>query len=55
MVWTTAEVAAMATSWLWPFIRIGAMLAAAPLFSARYVPVRIRLGLPLYLSRVRDS
>ncbi len=52
MVWTTAEVAAMATSWLWPFIRIGAMLAAAPLFSARYVPVRIRLGLAMAITIV---
>ncbi len=52
MVWTTAEVAAMATSWLWPFIRIGAMLAVAPLFSARYVPVRIRLGLAVAVTMV---
>lgn len=52
MSWTTAELAAMATTWLWPFFRIGAMLAVSPIFSARYVPVRIRLGLALALTAV---
>ena len=52
MAWTTAEIAAMVTSWLWPFVRIGAMLAVAPLFSARYVPVRIRLGLAVVVTMV---
>lgn len=52
MAWTTAEVAAMVTSWLWPFFRIGAMLAVAPVFSARFVPVRVRLGLALALTVV---
>ncbi len=52
MVLTTDEVATVVTSWLWPFFRIGAMLAVAPLFSARYVPVRIRLGLAVALTVV---
>ncbi|MDJ0873292.1 MAG: flagellar biosynthetic protein FliR [Gammaproteobacteria bacterium] len=52
MVWTSTEVAAWATSWLWPFFRIGAMLAVTPLFSARYVPVRVRLGLAAALTIV---
>jgi len=52
MTWTTAQLAAMASTWLWPFFRIGAMLAAAPVFGARYVPVRIRLGLAVVLTMV---
>ena len=42
------------TTWvgsvLWPFMRIGAMLFAAPVFGARMVPVRVRLILALVLS-----
>lgn len=34
---------AFAQSFLWPFLRLGAMLMAAPLFSARATPARIRL------------
>ncbi len=52
MAWTTAEIAAMVTGWLWPFVRIGAMLAVAPLFSARYVPVRVRMGLAVVITMV---
>ena len=52
MTWTTAQLAAMASTWLWPFFRIGAMLAVAPVFGARYVPVRIRLGLAVVLTLV---
>lgn len=40
------------TTWLaglfWPFMRIGAMFIAAPIFSARSVPVRIRVLLALF-------
>lgn len=42
------------TSWLasviWPFMRIGAMFAAVPIFSARSVPVRIRILLSLFIA-----
>jgi flagellar biosynthetic protein FliR len=41
-------------SWLalgfWPFVRIGACLMVAPLFSATYVPPRIRIVLALALT-----
>jgi len=41
-------------SWLalgfWPFVRIGACLMVAPLFSAAYVPPRIRIVLALALT-----
>jgi flagellar biosynthetic protein FliR len=35
---------------MWPFMRIGAMLMAAPVFGARLVPVRVRLALALTLA-----
>lgn len=42
------------TSWLatvlWPFMRIGAMFAAAPVFSARSVPVRIRVLFAFFIA-----
>jgi len=42
------------TSWLasviWPFMRIGAMFAAVPIFSARSVPVRIRVLLSFFIA-----
>lgn len=46
--------AADLTSWLatllWPFMRISAMFAAAPLFSARSIPVRIRILLAFFIA-----
>lgn len=36
----------------WPFVRISAMLLAAPILGARYVNVRMRLGLALLLAIV---
>lgn len=41
----------MATS-LWPLVRIGALLLAAPMFSSRQVPVRFRLLLLLSITWV---
>lgn len=34
----------------WPFIRIGACLMVAPVFGARFVPARVRLGLALAIT-----
>ncbi len=50
MQFTTAEITAWVGSFLWPFIRIGAMLIAAPLFGAGAVTVRIRLAFALLLA-----
>ncbi len=52
MSWTTEELVRAATVWLWPFLRIGAMFAAAPILGASYVPTRIRLGLAIALTLV---
>ncbi|WP_038092386.1 flagellar biosynthetic protein FliR [Acidihalobacter prosperus] len=50
MTVTTGEVAAWVGSIIWPFIRISAMLLAAPMFGANTVPVRVRLALALMLA-----
>ena len=52
MHYTTAEITAWVGSLLWPFLRIGAMLVAAPLFGAGTVTVRIRLGFAFLLALV---
>lgn len=52
MTFTSAQIAAWVGSFLWPFMRIGAMFMAAPIFGTRSVPVRIRLVLALAVSWV---
>lgn len=47
---TGVELTAWLATLLWPFMRIGAMLAAVPIFSARSVPVRIRILLAFFLA-----
>lgn len=37
-------------AYLWPMVRVGAMLLAAPIFSSRQVPVRFRLMLMLLIT-----
>ena len=43
MTFSMAEITAWIGSFLWPFFRMGAMLMVAPVTSANYVPVRVRL------------
>lgn len=52
MVISGAEITALVGSYLWPLFRVGAMVMAAPIFGARTVPVRIRLGMALALTAV---
>jgi flagellar biosynthetic protein FliR len=40
---TTGQIEAWIASFLWPFMRIGACLMVAPVFSASFVPARARL------------
>lgn len=47
---TGAELMTWIATLLWPFMRIGAMFAAAPIFSARSVPVRIRILLAFFVA-----
>lgn len=47
---TSAQLTAWIGAYFWPFLRIGAMLMVAPVFGARMVPKRLRLGLGLALA-----
>lgn len=47
---SSLQLNAWVAAFLWPFMRIGAMLVAAPVFGARMVPVRVRLALALVLA-----
>lgn len=50
MIYTGAELTTWLATLLWPFMRIGAMFAAVPIFSSRSVPVRIRVLFAFLLS-----
>ena len=50
MLFTSADIATWIGSFLWPFTRIAAMLAIAPIFGARMVSVRIRLVMALLIT-----
>ncbi|WP_455234556.1 flagellar biosynthetic protein FliR [Thiogranum longum] len=50
MLFTSADINTWIGSFFWPFTRIAAMLAIAPIFGARMVPVRIRLITALLLT-----
>jgi flagellar biosynthetic protein FliR len=47
---TDAQLLDWVTDFAWPFLRITALLVAAPLFGARTVPVRIRVSLAVLLA-----
>jgi len=49
---TTAEITAWVGSLLWPFLRIGAMLLAAPLYGAGTVTTRVRIAFAFILAIV---
>jgi flagellar biosynthesis protein FliR len=50
MIFTEAQLSAWLAAFLWPLIRISAMIAAAPIFSSRQTPRRLRVGIALLLS-----
>ena len=50
MLFTNTEIYSWAGSLVWPFTRIAAMLAIAPIFGARMVPMRARLVMALLLT-----
>ena len=43
MLFTSADISSWVGTLVWPFTRIAAMLAIAPIFGARIVPLRVRL------------
>ncbi len=52
MLFTGAEISAMVGNYLWPFIRIGAFIAAMPVFTSTFINSRIRLMLAIALTIV---
>lgn len=40
---TTAQISAWLGGFFWPFVRVSAMMVAAPVFNSRMLPVRIRI------------
>ncbi|MBK1694242.1 flagellar biosynthetic protein FliR [Chromatium weissei] len=50
MTMAAQDIALWVGAWMWPFVRISAMLLVAPLFGARHVNIRARLGLGLLLA-----
>ena len=40
----------MVVAWLWPFVRIAAFVTAAPIFSQRPIPMRVRVGFAALLT-----
>lgn len=50
MLFTTADITSWIGTFFWPFVRIAAMLAIAPIFGARMVPVRARLVIALLMT-----
>lgn len=52
MLFTSADIASWIGTLVWPFTRIAAMLAIAPVFGARIVPLRVRLIVALLLTVV---
>jgi flagellar biosynthetic protein FliR len=52
MLFTSADIASWIGTLVWPFTSIAAMLAIAPIFGARVVPLRVRLIIALLLTWV---
>jgi flagellar biosynthetic protein FliR len=48
----TVELFELLQSWLWPFLRIGGLVMAAPIIGSRSTPARVRIILTLALSFV---
>lgn len=47
---TEAQLLAWLTPLLWPFLRALALLSALPVFSQRAVPMRVKIGLALFIA-----
>ena len=50
MEYSVDEIIGWVTAFYWPFLRVGALFMAAPIFGARTVPVRIRIILALLIT-----
>ena len=52
MQFSEAQILQLLGAWLWPFVRIGGFVMAAPVIGTRAVPLRIRMILVLALTGV---
>lgn len=50
MTFSDAQVLGWIEAWFWPLVRIGGVLATAPVLGARVVPARIRVALAVLLT-----
>jgi flagellar biosynthetic protein FliR len=50
MVLTSTEITSWIGSYLWPMFRIAALVASAPIFGVRFIPVRVKLVLAVALT-----
>ena len=50
MILPAAELVRMMHEFMWPFVRVSALLLSAPVFGTRLVPVRVRIALALLLT-----
>ena len=51
-MFTSAEITAFLGAWVWPFTRISAMMLVAPIFSAKSIPIRIRVAAAIAITMV---
>ncbi|MCW8932542.1 MAG: flagellar biosynthetic protein FliR [Gammaproteobacteria bacterium] len=51
-MFTTAEITAFVGAFIWPFIRISAMMMTAPIFSAKSVPIKVRVTTAVVITMV---
>ncbi len=49
-MFSTAEITAFIGAYIWPFIRISAMMMTAPIFSAQSIPVRYRIAIAFVIT-----
>ncbi|GMR08238.1 MAG: flagellar biosynthetic protein FliR [Gammaproteobacteria bacterium] len=52
MHFTDVQINALVGSYLWPFLRVGALVSAAPIFGTRFVPFRFKIILALTLTSI---
>ncbi|MEQ8231932.1 MAG: flagellar biosynthetic protein FliR [Gammaproteobacteria bacterium] len=52
MHFSEAQLLNLVAAWMWPFIRVGGFVMAAPVIGTRAVPMRVRLILALALTAV---
>ena len=50
ITFTEAQIMAWLSPVLWPFLRVLALFTAAPVFSMRAIPVRVRIGLAFFVA-----